>query len=303
MLPGLPDQLVFVREELEVLFFRPDLASAYLVVRMRMDPRTGLMGIRPRISWRAMCEWMEAPARPGVHRNRLSEQQARRVMRQLEIEGLIKNRSEGRKGRLIFEAIFWGEQKSVRNKPDRGLILKPTGFFEAKAAPMADLQPIDAKSRQGDDSKADIQTGQDSTYVESSSSPPPHEAIDEEEGRREDQDQNLTWPVLHDDTRMRIARQIAGRPDAQLLLDVLAVQMRDRERRSDPIGRPSAYMHTIINSVTSPRFDPTPALNFARDRERRAAAGAAAPSPANSAQRSAPTPEYMAVVAKLKKTR
>lgn len=107
------------QQEQEALDGLPLLARLlYLVaIRSRMDKKTKLVGMYPKVSWRAFTEWLEVEGMPGIKAQRPSEQQVRRSARHLEKQGLVQMRSVDKQ--LIMHLPMAVVGFSAANKADR----------------------------------------------------------------------------------------------------------------------------------------------------------------------------------------
>lgn len=107
-------------EEQEALYHDvPPLAQRLyvLAIRPRMDKATKLVGIKPEVSWRAFCEWLEFKGMQGIKKERPTESAVRRAAVHLEKVGIVENRSEGRQ--LIFFLPLAVVDFSALKKADR----------------------------------------------------------------------------------------------------------------------------------------------------------------------------------------
>jgi hypothetical protein len=118
-------------QELEVLYGQSHLIlSAYVMaIRPRMDFKTGVVGIFPRISYQALSEWMYIAPRAGLKgAGSPSVSAIRRAIEQLKKIGLIT--SIGNAETLVFRLPFANTGNSVANKADKN----PTGYPDTMEA-------------------------------------------------------------------------------------------------------------------------------------------------------------------------
>lgn len=107
-------------QEQEALYHDvPPLAQRLyvLAIRPRMDKKTKLVGVNPKVSWRAFCEWLEFKGVQGIKKERLTESAVRRAAVHLEKVGMVENRSEGRQ--LILLLPLSVVDFSLSKKADR----------------------------------------------------------------------------------------------------------------------------------------------------------------------------------------
>lgn len=297
--------------ELALLVGLPPIAiTLYLIaIRPLIDWNTGLVGIASDVSWNGLGHWVEVPSRRGFGGLRFSKWALWRAVAWLVDVGLIEVRSDRDGRRLIFYLPvahkYWHVWKKAARKPARPPKQRPHDLprgenGEGRTTHLTKAAPKAAKSPY-----------KEFTYVNSSSSSksPPSKnghaklqpADDEEEGREEIQ--GLVWHAdLGEKIRQRITFMLVDHDpeEARLLIAGLAAEIDRRKRIGDPIVRPVKYLATLI---ADPDFDPTPAMAWLVAWHQRAAKIAAAPAPASPPTRSTPPPEYLAAVAKLKKTR
>lgn len=89
-----------------------------MAIRPRMDKYTGLVGVRPKICWPALAEWVEYEGAPGCKAEKTSVQQVRRaVSSHLVPSGLVVMKSKGKT--LILELPKAVLGNSVQNKADK----------------------------------------------------------------------------------------------------------------------------------------------------------------------------------------
>lgn len=105
-------------DEIAALFGAPDLAQLLytLGIRPRMD-RNCLVGIKPKVSWWALCEDLETEGVPGIKHQKPSVEAVRRAARQLEKRSLVEFRSEGKQLIFFLPKALMGY--SAKNKADR----------------------------------------------------------------------------------------------------------------------------------------------------------------------------------------
>lgn len=118
-------------QELAMLYGQSHfILSAYVMaIRPRMDFKTGVVGIFPRISYQALSEWMYIEPRAGLKgAGSPSVSAIRRAIEQLKKIGLIV--SIGNAETLIFRLPFANTGNSVSNKPDKN----PTGYPDTMEA-------------------------------------------------------------------------------------------------------------------------------------------------------------------------
>ena len=110
--------------EVELLYGLPHLAQVlFLAIRLRMDYRTGTVGVRPEISWFALSEALYVEPGPGMRGGRPSPDQVRRASRWLVKAGLVQMRSREAQRKLIFflplsKRDFFAQSKPASNPPD-----------------------------------------------------------------------------------------------------------------------------------------------------------------------------------------
>lgn len=118
-------------QELAMLYGQSHfILSAYVMaIRPRMDFKTGVVGIAPRISYQALSEWMYIAPRAGLKgAGSPSVSSIRRAIEQLKKIGLIE--SIGNAETLVFRLPFANTGNSVSNKADK----KPTGYSDTVEA-------------------------------------------------------------------------------------------------------------------------------------------------------------------------
>mgnify|MGYP000551341347 CR=1 FL=1 len=108
-----------VQEQKALYHDVPPLAQRLyvLAIRPRMDKKTKLVGVNPKVSWRAFCEWLEFKGVQGIKKERPTESAVRRAAVHLEKVGMVENRSEGRQ--LIFFLPLSVVDFSLSKKADR----------------------------------------------------------------------------------------------------------------------------------------------------------------------------------------
>lgn len=127
----------------------------YLWIRARMDFDTGMVGIRPRISWHALTEWCYVEPLSGpIKSGSPSVQQVRRLAQHLVRAGLIRMCSSATDRQLIFECRLADRSKSVRRQPDRDPTdqpdRQPDRPVQRENMPQPDRQPDRPKRVQPD---------------------------------------------------------------------------------------------------------------------------------------------------------
>ena len=111
--------------EVELLYGLPHLAQVlFLAIRLRMDYRTGTVGVRPDISWFALSEALYVEPGPGMRGGRPSPDQVRRAARWLVKSGLVQMRSIEAQRKLIFflplsKRDFFAQSKAASKPPDQ----------------------------------------------------------------------------------------------------------------------------------------------------------------------------------------
>jgi len=88
----------------------------YIQLRRRMDYATGMAGIRPLISWRAMREEMHVWSHQGIAEEMPDKAQLKRWVAWLEKVGLVRTETRGKQ--LIFRFLKANTDKSVQKKAD-----------------------------------------------------------------------------------------------------------------------------------------------------------------------------------------
>ena len=110
--------------EVELLYGLPHLAQVlFLAIRLRMDYRSGTVGVRPEISWFGLSEALYVEPGPGMRGGRPSPDQVRRAARWLVKAGLVQMRSIEAQRKLIFflplsKRDFFAQSKPASNPPD-----------------------------------------------------------------------------------------------------------------------------------------------------------------------------------------
>jgi hypothetical protein len=118
--------IILKEEELDLLSGLPHMHFTLYVkaIRPYMDTKTGMVGVKRKISWQSLKECIYVEPRKGIKYKQISIQQIRRAVRFLEKIGLIETKSED--FYLIFYCVLWGKGECVQNKADRGPTFKPT---------------------------------------------------------------------------------------------------------------------------------------------------------------------------------
>ncbi len=116
-------------EELEHLQGLPHvLLSLYILgIRRYMDYKTGIVGIKRKISYQSLAEEIYIEPIAGVKTGAKSRQQIRRAVKSLERAGLITIKSSGKN--LILNCVLAKTDGSVQNKADT----RPTQEADTKA--------------------------------------------------------------------------------------------------------------------------------------------------------------------------
>lgn len=136
-------------EELAALCGLPHIQQlAYLRgIRPYMDVKTGLVGIKRRISYQSLAEQLYIEPHQGIKSVTYSREQLRRALVGLERAGMIRLESEGLQ--LIVKCNLASRPYSVQNKAD----INPTD----KASPSRFMQPIEIEENfNGNSQKPDI---------------------------------------------------------------------------------------------------------------------------------------------------
>lgn len=93
------------------------IALYVMAIRPRMDFKTATVGIRPRISYQALGEWLYVePARGRTDSGSPNKSAIRRAIAQLEKVGLV--RSVGKDDALVFRLPLANADSCAQNKPD-----------------------------------------------------------------------------------------------------------------------------------------------------------------------------------------
>lgn len=130
-------------QELAALAGLPHLQIILYVmaIRPRMDFKTALVGVAPRVSWQALGEWCYIEPHPGIKGGSPDKSALRRAAEGLERAGLIRNLSERSKDKrqLVFRCLLANRDSVGRNKPDT----KPTPEADTpQAAPIQAVKPV-----------------------------------------------------------------------------------------------------------------------------------------------------------------
>ncbi|MGC1181339.1 hypothetical protein [Legionella sp.] len=154
------------REELEALYGLPHTQQlAYLRgIRPYMDVKTGLVGIKRRISYQSLAEHLYTEPHQGIKSQSFSRDQVRRVVSGLVRAGIIEVQSEDR--HLILKCLLASRNFSVQNKaainPPQKAATKPheislvnTEFFEN----------MDVKANTCEIAKADTPLIKENNYI------------------------------------------------------------------------------------------------------------------------------------------
>ena len=106
-------------EELDVLSELPHLHRSLYVFALKpyMDYKTGIVGLKRGISWQSITEALYIKSRSGPKVKNYSKGQVRRAAKYLEVEGLIKPISQGK--RLIFELVLATRDTFAQNQPNK----------------------------------------------------------------------------------------------------------------------------------------------------------------------------------------
>lgn len=122
-------------EELALLYGLPHIQQlTYLRgIRPYMDVKTGLVGIKRRISYQSISEQLYVEPHQGIKSQRLSRDQLRRALSGLARAGVITMQSEGMQ--LILKCNLASMHYSVQNKaainpPQKTVIKPPTKLLE-----------------------------------------------------------------------------------------------------------------------------------------------------------------------------
>lgn len=145
-------------QELAMLYGQSHfILSAYVMaIRPRMDFKTGVVGIAPRISYQALSEWMYIEPRAGLKgAGSPSVSSIRRAIEQLKKIGLLV--SIGNAETLVFRLPFANTGNSVPNKADK----KPTGYYDTMEA----LRDMEEKKQADSPEKPKADTQQVSDLV------------------------------------------------------------------------------------------------------------------------------------------
>lgn len=252
-------------DELTALFGLPHLAIVlYLLgLRPRVDFRTGLIGIRPLISWQALREAVYVEPHPGTKHVYAKVNAVRRAAGWLEKAGLIRMQSHDRQ--LIFFLPLADRDQSVQKKAGRG------------PADQADRPPVaanphgsrvsgalDGLSRQSKNQQAGRHPYTSVNYVNTSSSLPSSKNSGCQNGEEEGEEKLIFPATLTTRQQAAIAKKLAGvYPDmAQAVLDELAGAMQATEVRSVP-----RLLQYFLDQVESGDFIPDKGEKIWRARE------------------------------------
>ena len=95
--------VAFTAEEVDLMYGLPLIAQClYFAIRLRMDYKTGKVGVRPEVSWHAFAEALYTEPGPGMRGGNASDQAVRRASRWLVKAGLIQMQSNEAQRKLIF---------------------------------------------------------------------------------------------------------------------------------------------------------------------------------------------------------
>lgn len=211
-----------------------------MAIRPRMDYATGMLGIRPLISWQALTEWLYIEPRPGIKGGGPSRWAVMRQARQLEAAGLVRIASSIANSQLIFECKLADRAKLAPNKA----ATKP----QAKAATPsgADLHRgrrarQDEKAATGESGKAAIHPGTGSS----------NDRYHNLEGTYT----GVIWPTgLNPIERSAVAALLKKNKineKAQILLDELAGAMQQK-----PVSNKVAYASALCRAMQRGEFTP-----------------------------------------------
>ncbi|KTD65357.1 hypothetical protein [Legionella spiritensis] len=146
---------VINEQELEALCGLPHIQQLVYLrgIRPYMDIKTGVAGIRRRISHQSISEQLYIEPHQGIKSQRFSRDQVRRAVAGLARAGLIEVQSDDMQ--LILKCLFASRHYSVQNKaainppqkatinpPEQGLV--NTGLSEGEALKAVTPQPVKA---------------------------------------------------------------------------------------------------------------------------------------------------------------
>lgn len=281
--------------ELDLLSGLPHLSIVLYVkaIRPRMDIRTGKVGIRPRISWQALKEWVYVEPVPGVPNANPSISALRRAAAWLERVGLVEIQGDSNARTLVF----WCKQAEiislVQNQADR----RPTAYADtSKASPDQGFstQADRAKTTQADKHRREVYTPSTESIASSSTTvvdgddamkslepkkpkptapqvvPGTTTPADQPAVKASSEGSDLIWPLsLSDQQRAAIAGKVKAMGERrQVIVDELAGFM---QRPGKPIENPIRYVDFIIQKAALPVWFPEYAGKISDSRKRAAA--------------------------------
>lgn len=148
--------LRFNDNEQAALLGLPHAAIAlYLWLRARMDFSTGMVGVRPMVSWFALAQDLYVEPAPGRSRSgRPHVESVRRLAGVLERRGLVKTRSVERPPQLIFKLVLADTLLLARKQPDRN----PTPEPDREPAGLSRGRSADRSSKADRQARAEADT-------------------------------------------------------------------------------------------------------------------------------------------------
>jgi len=237
------------------------VALYVLAMRPRMDYRTGMLGVAPRISWQALSEWCRVESRQGMAEERLTERQLRRLADHLERAGLVDRRSttNERTATLVFRLPLADRDSSVQKKAVGMPEGKSVGVLHREKQPKAVGMP-EGKSVGHPEPRFTDET--------SSSSLP---SVDASQAADEDDDDlELIYPqTLTPSQRASAERKVRQLPKGvrQRAIDELTGYLIARSSQGNPIRSPIGYLDRIIESAKAAGWEPAHADEISARRE------------------------------------
>lgn len=234
-----------------------------LAIRPRMDYQTGMLGIKPLISWHALTEWLYVePEKGGFKSGSPSRWAVMRYARRLERAGLVRIASNVCNRQLIFECLLSDTnkraQKSAAPRPHHAAAPRSTEGKQAAAAPPKQAAAAQHRSTEYP-STNDRHHNKEGTHT----------------GTGQGGGGELIWPKeLSTGERKAIERLIdhyALNGSSQLMLDELQGQLSKKQITNRP-----GYARRLIEAIVSSDFVPELADRVKEQRERAAAHAQAA---------------------------
>lgn len=252
-------------DEMAALYGLPFAAICLYVmaIRPRMDFATGLVGVRPRISWHALTEWLYVEQVSGpLEKGSPSVDQVRRLARHLVRVGLVQMRSSEIHRQLVFFCPLAHRDNSVqiqpaRNPPDQPA-RQPDRGYQRGNAPNPPDNPPDPNTL----NPPDIRSPKGSYYHH-------HNIVRTQMSESGGGGGDLIWPKsLTKGERAAIGRMIEANSlngSSQLLLDELQGAI-GTKGVSNKVG----YARRIVQAMIEGKFTPERAIAVQEGRARQA---------------------------------